>query len=234
MRAALVLLALVLSASAHAQSVPVPGADNPRVQTAWWQPGTRIVLTSLPGTPLTVTLEPGDLITRVTLSDDRAWAVKVSAERDGFTILPERGAAAAELTVETARRVHEFDLKTGSGLAAAYLVRIAYAAPDAAAPDAEGSQIEPGEPRWAYRLSGNRAVRPAEIFDDGAKTWIGFAPDQPLPAIFAIGASGEEEVVNGYMRRGRFVIDRVHEQLVFRIDRAKAVARRRGEEAARP
>lgn len=233
MRAALVLLALVLSVSAYAQSVPVPGADNPRVQTAWWHPGTRIVLTSLPGTPLTVTLEPGDPITRVTLSDDHAWAVKVSSERDGFTILPERGAAAAALTVETARRVHEFDLKTGSGLAAAYLVRIAYSGSDAA-PAAADSQIEPGEQRWGYRLSGNRAVRPAEIFDDGARTWIGFAPDQALPAIFAIGASGGEEVVNGYMRRGRFVIDRVHEQLVFRIDRAKATARRRGEETARP
>jgi type IV secretion system protein VirB9 len=233
MRAALLLVALLVSVSAHAQSVPVPGADNPRVQTARWQPGTRIVLTSLPGTPLTVTLEPGDPITRVTLSDDRVWAVKVSSERDGFTILPERGAAAAELTVETTHRVHEFDLTIGSGLAAAYLVRIAYSGSDAA-PETADSQLEPGEQRWAYRLSGNRAVRPAEIFDDGARTWIGFALDQPLPAIFAIGASGEEEVVNGYMRRGRFVIDRVHEQLVFRIDRAKAVARRRGEETAKP
>ena len=55
---------------------------------------------------------------------------------------------------------------------------------------------------------------------------IEYAPGQSLPAVFAIGPTGDEEVVDGYMRDGLFVIDRVHEELVFRIDKAKATARR--------
>jgi type IV secretion system protein VirB9 len=44
--------------------------------------------------------------------------------------------------------------------------------------------------------------------------------------VFAIGPTGDEQVVDGYMRDGLFVIDRVHEELVFRIDKAMATARR--------
>lgn len=69
-------------------------------------------------------------------------------------------------------------------------------------------------------------MRPASVRDNGAKTVIEYAPGQSLPAVFAIGPTGDEEVVDGYMRDGLFVIDRVHEELVFRIDKAKATARR--------
>ena len=79
---------------------------------------------------------------------------------------------------------------------------------------------------WEYRVSGPEAVRPLAISDDGERTRILYAPDQALPAVFGIGPTGDEIAVNGHMRNGVFVIDRVFERLVFRIDRARAVARR--------
>lgn len=86
----------------------------------------------------------------------------------------------------------------------------------------------------SYRLRGDRSVRPLRVSDDGARTTIAFAPDQALPAVFAIGPTGEEIAVNGYMRTGEYVIDRVHERLVFRIDRDRATAERQAaREAAR-
>ncbi len=87
----------------------------------------------------------------------------------------------------------------------------------------------PGEPRWLYRIGGDRAVRPAQVTDNGRQTAILFPPDQALPAVFAIGPTGDEEVVNGYMRGEAYVIDRVYERLVFRIDEARATARRADE-----
>ena len=75
-------------------------------------------------------------------------------------------------------------------------------------------------------MRGDRAVRPADLSDDGYKTRITYAPGQVLPAVFAIGPTGEEEVVNGYMRGDVFVIDRVYGELVFRIDKEAATARR--------
>jgi type IV secretory pathway VirB9-like protein len=79
---------------------------------------------------------------------------------------------------------------------------------------------------WRYRVSGERALRPEQISDDGDKTYLIWAAEQALPAVFAINAVGGEEIVDGYMRDGVFTIDRVYARLVFRIDRKVAKADR--------
>lgn len=218
------LLLIAASTAGHAQVYPTPGAETPRIQTVQWRPGEPVVLTALPQTALTVMLEPGETIRRVTLGGNRSWQVTVSAEADSFQITPQAQAAPASLTLETDTRVYEFTLETGRGLQAAYLVRLEFGSPPI---EQATQQIEPvGDLAWSYRLRGDKSVRPASIRDNGAKTVIEYFAGQPLPAVFAIGASGDEEVVAGYMRGGRFIIDRVHEELVFRIDKEKATARR--------
>lgn len=79
---------------------------------------------------------------------------------------------------------------------------------------------------WSYRVRGADALKPASVRDDGEKTYIRFAPEQLLPAIFAISPTGDETLTNGYMRGEDFVLDRVWEELVFRIDHKKATAKR--------
>lgn len=210
-----------------AQVFPIPGPDTPRIQTAEWRPGEPLVLTALPQTALTVMLEPGETIQRATLGGSAAWQVAVSAEADSFQVTSLPGAVPASLSVETNRRAYSFLLETGDGLQAAYLVRLQFGAGSAAAQKQSGqSPPDLTGLDWNYRLRGDQSVRPASIRDNGAKTVIEYAPGQALPAVFAIGPTGDEEVVDGYMRDGLFVIDRVHEELVFRIDKAKATARR--------
>lgn len=80
----------------------------------------------------------------------------------------------------------------------------------------------------AWQIKGDRTIRPTRVSDDGLRTYLEWRPEQSLPAVFAIGATGAEEVVDGYMRGTVFVIDRVHERLVFRIDGDKAIATRKG------
>lgn len=74
-----------------------------------------------------------------------------------------------------------------------------------------------GEPEVGrYRLHGKRAIRPIAIDDDGTKTYMAFAPDRPLPAIFAIDALGREPLVKArggsswrYRRPGIGIIRRL-------------------------
>jgi type IV secretory pathway VirB9-like protein len=80
-----------------------------------------------------------------------------------------------------------------------------------------------------YQLSGAVELRPVRIADDGTHTYIVWAEDQALPAVFAISAVGAEEMVDGYMRNDVFTIDRIHKQLVFRIDKKLARAERVGQ-----
>ena len=132
-----------------------------------------------------------------------------------------RADGAATLLVDTSLRRYEFDLATGEGLAAAYLVRFVdpRGSPSAAATAARPMTGE-------YRLTGDRTLQPSRIGDDGQRTYLEWDEHQSLPAVFGIGANGEEEVVDGYMREGVFTIDRVYGELVFRIDRKRAKARR--------
>lgn len=78
--------------------------------------------------------------------------------------------------------------------------------------------------RFDWRLSGDPAVAPMQVFDDGRETWLQFAPGQPLPAILGVAADGER--VLPYARRDPYVVVAGRWQaLVFRGGRLLARAR---------
>lgn len=222
-----VLAACSVPGLANAQTAPLPGLDDPRVQTIAYDPSRPARVVAFPGANLTVLLVPGDGISRAVLSDKAAFQVRITGSNDALNILPLRDDAAATLVVDTDSRHYELDLDTVDGLAAAYIVR--FVAADAVAGMAMPPPASSGPPLemvGRYRLDGERVLRPAAIADDGERTFIEWGEYQSLPAVFGIGPSGAEEVVDGYMRDGRFVIDRVYGALIFRIDRKSATARR--------
>ncbi|GAA3786325.1 hypothetical protein GCM10022600_02540 [Qipengyuania pelagi] len=239
MRLAILSAALLFALPATAQILPDPGPTNPRLQTVTWQNGQRIILTALPMTGLTVVLQPGERIVADSLAFPEQWDLRISPERDSFHVTPRVPDAESALTVTTDRRHYLFMLQTGDNLNAALLVQVLDSGTGPVAqpigPSRSQTDAQPAfAPMRTYRLRGDRSVQPQAIGDDGTRTRILFAPGQALPAIFAIGPTGDEEVVNGYMRGDAFEIDRVYERLVFRIDKDKATARRAEEaDAAR-
>jgi type IV secretion system protein VirB9 len=94
--------------------------------------------------------------------------------------------------------------------------------------DGASSPTAPATARvGVYRLSGARELRPQEISDDGVHTYLRWSAEQELPAVFALNARSEEEMVDGYMRDDVFTIDRINARLVFRIDKRVARAERK-------
>lgn len=231
MKAAWALPLLLVSAPLAAEVIPEPGIANPRVQTVRWQAGQTIRLTALRQTGLTLMFDPGETITSVN-ADPALLTTRISSERDALLITPLQEGELGGVQVTTARRSYAFSIRTANDLMAAYLVRFESGSPALAAAPA----LQPMPPAfmppagagqtWSYRVKGDRAVQPAKITDDGARTYISFAEGAALPAIFAVGPTGDEQVVNSYMREGRLVIDQVWPELVFRIDASKAVANR--------
>lgn len=57
---------------------------------------------------------------------------------------------------------------------------------------------------FAWRLSGDSAVAPLQVFDDGRRTWLQFSEAQAVPAIFARGAEGDQLL--DYTRQGPYVV----------------------------
>lgn len=77
-----------------------------------------------------------------------------------------------------------------------------------------------------YTIKGDRTVFPTVLGDDGAKTYLQWDADRDLPAVFGSDPKGHEVLADGYMRGDYYVIDRVYPRLVFRLDKAVAVATR--------
>lgn len=84
-----------------------------------------------------------------------------------------------------------------------------------------------------YRLAGAKALRPADVSDDGARTTINWYPRQVLPAVYTVDANGKDVLVNTNVRDGHTVIDDVFGKLSFRIGKATATATRIAPERAR-
>ena len=221
-RLSLTLFCLLLPAAASAQLAPVPSFDDPRMQTIVYQPNMPVRLVVFPRASLKLMFHPGEHITRVVVSDGAAFTAAVLERSDAIELAPMRNGASATMKVETDQRSYTFELQTGEGLAAAYLVRFVpgeTVAVSAAAP-------APDAPLISYRLQGDRTVRPDRLYDDGTRTFIEWSRNRALPAVFGIGPGGSEEVVAGYMRDDVFVIDRIYNELVFRFDKERATARR--------
>ena len=215
------------ASGAAAQIVPIPEPGTPRMQMVEFVPGEPVLLTIPPAAGQTVFLENGEQIERITASDSELFEFRVSPDLSSFMILPLGNIDRSTMQVETNRRSYSFVARTQAGALAALVVRFRYT--DGVLPVArvEASRSEPQNgPTWSYRLRGDREVFPAAIRDDARRTFIEYGPEQALPAVFAIGPTGDEEIVNGHMRGGTYVIDRVYGELVFRIDKEKATAQR--------
>ena len=212
MRWLVALLMLALAAPVAAQST-----------TFRWIPGQEIVLAADIREGLSIGFEPGEQVARISMENDTAFDLEVSTDRESVLARPASSDANAQLDIFTDRRFYRFRLTALSGPGAMTLATLEPEAP-LSAPVVE---LEAEVPQvWSYRISGDGAVSPVDVSDNGVQTTITYDADQPLPAVFAIGPTGDEEVVDGHMRDGVFVIDRVHRELVFRIDRNEAHARR--------
>lgn len=233
-RLATVLAMAAFATPALAQVSPTPGFDDPRLQTVAYDPARPVRLVAFPDASLTVMLLPGDPIERVVVSDPLAFDARATGANDSLSLRPLRPEASATLLVDTQLRRYEFELVTGSGLAAAYVVRFVGGDPVMPSPPPAPPPMPPvplaAQPPSSmtgeYRLSGEQALLPSKIGDDGTRTYLEWDAYQSLPAVLGIGFNGEEEVVDGYMRGGVFTIDRVYGELVFRIDKKRARARR--------
>jgi type IV secretion system protein VirB9 len=221
-RALLWLGLVAVAAPLAAQVRPEPGPGDPRIQTVLYDPDQVVQLQAAPGYQVGIELATDEQIENVAVGDSAAWQVTPSRRGDHLFVKPLAAGVATNMTIVTSARVYLFELMPLFDRAQqAFTVRFRYPG-DAAQPSV--SDAPPVEN--LYRVSGDRALRPSRISDDGVHTFIEWPEDRALPAVYAVNAQGREMLVNGGMRDGIWVIDGVADRLVFRIDRKVAHARR--------
>jgi len=109
------------------------------------------------------------------------------------------------MTVVTDRRRYAFSLETTPRrLNTPWVVRFDY--PREVVEAIEEPLPPPPLPlNFAYRISGDTALLPARVWDDGLMTYFEFAADKSIPAIFAGGPGKDEALVNSLIR-GRVIV----------------------------
>jgi len=222
-RAALLaaLPATLLAGAAPAQELP---ALDPRIVSVAAEDGGPIRLNTAPDMTQTVLFAPDERIVSVILSDPGAFLVNVAGSGDSLALRAAGPSSLAVMSVRTSLRPYEFELVSGRSGAVPAVVRLVERG---SIPRAEERPAPPDTgAHFTYRLSGKDTLLPTSISDDGQKTYIEWAGDKAIPATFALGPTGTEQMVDGYMRGGIYTIDRVYETLIFRIDKDMARARR--------
>jgi len=86
-----------------------------------------------------------------------------------------------------------------------------------------------GQYHFGWKLSGNRAVAPLQVFDDGQRTWLQFPAGQPVPAIFARLPHGDQllaPTAGATGQGGLWMLDGVWPQLMMRGGALQSIALR--------
>lgn len=230
----LVLCLALMATSATAQTPgpsagPTPPANDPRLQTVQYDAGQIVQLKVAINFQATVIFGPGEQVDNVAIGDSDAWQATLNNQGDALFLKPLRSNGTTNMTVITDVRVYSFELSSAyaPGPDTPFTLRFLYPG----ALNGDQSAARPGVGR--YRLSGARSLRPAAIDDDGVRTFIQWRAAQTLPAVFAIDDQGDEVLLDGHMREGRYVIDAVHRAMLFRLDGQVARAQRLRERANR-
>lgn len=214
------VLAAVLAlapAPLRAEVTPQPGPGDPHIQTVAYDPAQVVGLHVAMGFATTVQFPPDERIETVTLGDSAAWLVQTNKRADSLIVKPLAGGN-TNLTVLTDTRAYNFTLYTawpGEGVQP-YLLSFTFPAPPVPeAPRAGGR----------YTLSGDKALWPAEMSDDGAFTRIRWREGAAQPAIYRDDEAGRA-LLNGAVRDGAYVVEGVYARLLFVSGKARARARR--------
>lgn len=227
----------VAAATDAARISPRPSGWQGATQVFVYAPGGLYVVTAAVGQVTDIMLQDGETLSdtgAVAAGDTVRWVIGEAASGEGvgrrthILVKPIDPRLATNLVINTNKRTYHVELRSTPAI---YMASVGWSYPqdeliaiqharDAEAIKAESqvqTGIDPARLDFGYRLSGpDTPWRPAQVFDDGAKTYVlmpsGIAQSE-LPPLFLLGDKNKAELVN-YRVSGRYLI----------VDRLFAVA----------
>ncbi|WP_198283237.1 P-type conjugative transfer protein TrbG [Sphingomonas sp. PAMC 26617] len=210
-----------------------------------YAPGGLYVVTAAVGQVTDIMLQEGEMLSdtgAVAAGDTVRWVVGEAASGEGLArrthilVKPTDPSLATNLVINTNKRTYHVELRSTPSV---YMASVGWSYPqdeliaiqrarDAATAKAETqvqTGINPALLDFAYRLSGpDVAWKPAQVFDDGAKTYVlmpaGIAQTE-LPPLFLLGEKNKAELVN-YRVSGRYlIVDRLFTVAELRLGAKK-------------
>lgn len=235
----------VAAATDAARISPRPSGWQGATQVFVYAPGGLYVVTAAVGQVTDIMLQDGETLSdtgAVAAGDTVRWVIGEAASGEGvgrrthILVKPTDPGLATNLVINTNKRTYHVELRSTPAI---YMASVGWSYPqddliaiqharDAEAIKAETqvqTGIDPARLDFAYRLSGpDTPWRPAQVFDDGAKTYVlmpsGIAQSE-LPPLFLLGDKNKAELVN-YRVSGRYlIVDRLFTVAELRLGTRK-------------
>lgn len=237
--------AAIAAANVRARAPSETRAFVGGVQVFAYAPGRVYEVWAAPLRVTTLTLAPGESIVSKAAGDTERWQIGETTsgagagQRTHVMIKPLQRGLETNLVLATSQRIYLLQLRSGApeafNAAVAWDVGAVLADPPAAEPPPEpaetaASPAGPLDARFRISFRGRRpAWTPAAVMTDGVRTYLSFPPSlaaTEAPALFAIGADGEPQLVNYRQHAGLWVVDRVLDAAELRLgDRRGQVVR---------
>lgn len=226
--AVLTCLCLIATA-AYAGRIPVSGSADARVKKVTYHENDVYLLKGHYGYTTVVELDEKERIETISLGDSEAWQVVKPNRQNILFIKPLEQNAATNMTVITSRRIYSFELtaeKAPSESSPDLTFRLKFAYNDKInnngvmtfndKKDGPVSSVSPDQWNFEYAFTGDNALRPQRVFDDGKFTYFQFDSIGVMPAVFLVDDKGKESVVNSSVQGTNLVVHRVGPQFRLR------------------
>lgn len=228
-----VLLTVVGSLAAQAETLPARGAVDGRIRNATYDANEVYRLYGFVGYAIELVFEEGETFLGAGGGD--LEGVTVDAHANSVLLKPRVEVVATNLVVYTDRRAYRFDYSAVARRASRpsdeviYAVRFAYPPGPEEAVGQELAAAKSDRPRNSdYWFCGHRSLRPVAASDDGVHTRLTFGDRAELPAIFVRNEDGSESLLNFSVDGGDVVIHRLAPKLILRRGRLTGCIVNRG------
>src|SRR5690606_10835116 len=208
-------LGLAIPASALALETPRSSRLDHRVRYVNYNDANVIQLNAVIGVATHIVLEPGERYVYHVFGDSQAYAF--TYKNNHLFFKPTAEDANTNLIVVTDRRDYSFRLSYSDNRNSAALYKLVVRYPEVQARQrtqaAQKAAIErslqavSANMNWqAYTRSGDATIAPVHAWDDGRQTWLQFAPQADIPAVYRVTPDGQEVITNHHMEDERTMV----------------------------
>jgi len=232
-KALLSLLAICLIATtAYATRTPISGSADARVKKVTYHENDVYRLKGHYGYTTVIEFGDKERIETISVGDSESWQI-VKPNRDNLLFIkPLEQNAATNMTVITSDHIYSFEMsadKTDSNKSDDLTFRLKFVYTDAGNGNNKGllnfsndnksiplSSVSPDAWNFEYTFTGDNALRPQRVFDDGKFTYFQFDNLDVMPAVFRVDEKGKESIVNSSVHGSNLVIHRLGPQFKLR------------------
>ncbi|WAT17544.1 TrbG/VirB9 family P-type conjugative transfer protein [Aurantiacibacter sp. MUD11] len=230
--------AIIAGLLASAALATPASAQDPRLVERLYDPTQVVQINGKVNVQSTIQFGEGEVIENVAIGDSQSWQVTPNRRANLLFVKPLAPRASTNMTVVTNRHTYLFDLVASPNtrtplyvLTFTYPVElqpveeeaVASADPallpnavEMAAANDDYAVLDPTTLNFDWASSGNSALLPERIYDDGTATFMAWPAGQPMPAILVKDHEGTEGPVNFAVRGDTIVLDVVPREIILR------------------